>query len=206
MSNYSKGIYKDYEMEVLKNEKLEKEYKKALLSAKIAEDEQKRLENIVLKKEQELSLKNQEIDLLTKLNEELKKEVERLKVIQNNDGTTSGIPTSQTPINKKKVIPNFAKNTGDKIGRKKGHKKDKLEKIADEKINEKVEHNIEKCPNCDGDDLKETGNIITKDEKDYNITILNRRHYYKEYRCSCCGKIVHEKIPNYLKEDCQYGS
>ena len=65
MSNYSKGIYKDYEMEVLKNEKLEKEYKKALLSAKLAEDEQKRLENIVLKKEQELSLKNQEIDLLT---------------------------------------------------------------------------------------------------------------------------------------------
>lgn len=206
MSNYSKGIYKDYEMEVLKNEKLEKEYKKALLSAKLAEDEQKRLENIVLKKEQELSLKNQEIDLLTKLNEELKKEVERLKVIQNNDSTTSGIPTSQTPINKKKAIPNFAKNTGDKIGRKKGHKKDKLEKIAEEKINEKVEHNLEKCPNCDGDDLKETGNIITKDEKDYNITILNRRHYYKEYRCSCCGKIVHEKIPNYLKEDCQYGS
>ena len=123
MSNYSKGIYKDYEMEVLKNEKLEKEYKKALLSAKIAEDEQKRLENIVLKKEQELSLKNQEIDLLTKLNEELKKEVERLKVIQNNDSTTSGIPTSQTPINKKKAIPNFAKNTGDKIGRKKAIKK-----------------------------------------------------------------------------------
>ena len=50
MSNYSKGIYKDHEMEVLKNEKLEKEYKKALLSAKLAEDEQKRLENIVLKK------------------------------------------------------------------------------------------------------------------------------------------------------------
>ncbi len=40
---------------------------------------------------------------------ELTKEVERLKSIQNNEGTTSEISTSQTPINKKKVIPNFAK-------------------------------------------------------------------------------------------------
>ena len=45
-------------------------------------------------------------------------------MIQNNDGTNSGIPTSKTPINKKKVIPNFAKNTGGKIGRKEGHKMD----------------------------------------------------------------------------------
>lgn len=55
--------------------------------------------------------------------EKLKKENKRLKVIQNNDGYNSGIPTSQTLINKKKVIPNFAKNIGGKIGRKEGYKK-----------------------------------------------------------------------------------
>ena len=27
-----------------------------------------------------------------------------------------------------------------------------------------------------------------------------------EYKCECCGKIVHEEIPNHLKEECQYGS
>ena len=34
------------------------------------------------------------------------KEIARLKTLLNIDGTSAGIPTSQTPINKKKVIPN----------------------------------------------------------------------------------------------------
>lgn len=34
------------------------------------------------------------------------KEIVRLKALLNIDGTSAGIPTSQTPINKKKVIPN----------------------------------------------------------------------------------------------------
>ena len=32
------------------------------------------------------------------------KEIARLKALLNIDGTSAGIPTSQTPINKKKVI------------------------------------------------------------------------------------------------------
>ena len=27
-----------------------------------------------------------------------------------------------------------------------------------------------------------------------------------EYKCNCCGKIIHAPIPNHLKEEIQYGS
>ena len=103
--------------------------------------------------------------------QKLQREIERLKAKENNDGTTSGIPTSQTPIGKKKVIPNFAKNTGEKIGRKQGHKKDKLEKVSEEKINNHVEHKMEECPACHKKDLKSTGKVIKKQVKDYYIIV-----------------------------------
>ena len=198
-SNYSNSLYKDYERILMTNESLSKENKHLLLRVIIAEDEQRRLQTVVDKKENELR------ELQTE-NAILKKELERLKLIQNNDGTNSGIPTSQTPINKKKVIPNFAKNTGEKIGRKEGHKKDKLKKLPDEKINKVIEHKVKTCPNCNEKDLTETGKIITKDEIDYKIITYNIRHNYIEYKCNCCGKLVHELIPNNLKEECQYGN
>lgn len=199
MSNYAKSLYNDYERLEKKNNKLQKENKHLLLRATIAEDEQRRLEKITKKQENENMM-------LKKENEALKREIERLKARENLDGTTAGIPTSKTPIGKKKVIPNFAKNTGGKIGRKKGHKKDKLRKLEDEKINEIIEHEIDTCPNCKEHDLVPTGKIISKDVIDYKIITYNTRHNYKEYKCSCCGKIVHEPIPNHLKEECQYGN
>lgn len=202
----ARGLYQDYEELQKKYNELEEKYKSEKLHADIAEDEQRRLERIVSKKEDqvnELENKSKEQD---KLINELQKEIERLKVIQNNDGTTCGIPTSMTPIGKKKVIPNFAKNTGGKIGRKEGHKKDKLERITDEKIDEHIKHELKECPSCKKEDLVPTGKVITKDVKDYKIIVYNTRHEYVEYRCNCCGKLVHELVPNHLKEECQYGS
>ncbi len=195
----TKGLYEDYEKLENKYNKLHKNYKLEKLRADIAEDEQRRLEKIVEKKENIVQ------DLKNK-NAELQREIERLKAIQNNDGTTSGIPTSMTPIGRKKVIPNFAKNTGGEIGRKKGHQKDKLERIEDEKINNRIKHDLKKCPSCNKEDLVPTGKVITKDVKDYKIIVENTRHEYIEYKCNCCGKIVHELIPNHLKEECQYGN
>ena len=204
-TNYVKVFYKDYEIVSKKVEKLTDENKKLLLRATIAEDEEARLKSVVSKKEKEKNELKEKLQELEKINKELTKEVERLKSIQNNDGITSGIPTSQTPINKKKVIPNFAKNTGNKIGRKSGHKKDKLEKLEDDEINEIIEHKLTKCPKCESKEIKETGNIISKDVVDYKIIVYNTRHNYIEYKCNCCGKIIHELIPNDLKEECQYG-
>ena len=114
-SNYTNGLYKDYEILQIKYDNKVKENSSLLLRAIIAEDNEARLQKLVSQKEIENEKLKQE-------NDELQKELERLKARENNDGTNSGIPTSMTPINKKKVIPNFAKNTGGKIGRKKGHK------------------------------------------------------------------------------------
>lgn len=108
MSNYANSLYRDYERLEIKNSNLSKENKFLLLRATIAEDEQRRLENIVIKKNQENNALKELNNNLKTENEKLKKELERLKSIQSLDGTNAGIPTSQTPINKKKVIPNFA--------------------------------------------------------------------------------------------------
>ena len=55
-------------------------------------------------------------------------------------------------------------------------------------------------------DLKQTGKVIKKQVKDYQIIVNYTEHEYIEYKCECCGKIFHEPIPNHLKEECQYGS
>ena len=205
-SNYSNNLFKDYEKLIDENDAVKKENKYLKLRVIIAEDEQRRLQNKVDKKELEEQELKKQIKEQEQTIKSLRKEIERLNMIQNNDGTNSGIPTSKTPINKKKVIPNFAKNTGGKIGRKKGHKKDKLEKLPDEKIDKIVEHKVKNCPNCNEKNLTETGKIISKDVIDYKIITYNTRHNYIEYKCNCCGKIVHELIPNNLKEECQYGN
>lgn len=205
-SNYTNKFYKDYEKLQIKNDKLELENKHLLLRAIVAEDEQARLEKIESKlniQVAELEDKNKELE---NKNKELQKEIERLKGIQNLDGTNAGIPTSKTPIGRKKIIPNFAKNTGEKIGRKEGHKKDKLEPVCEEKINKHVEHKMKNCPNCNKNSIEKTGKIIKKQVKDYKIIIEYTEHDFIEYKCNCCGKIFHEAIPNHLKEECQYGS
>ena len=202
----ARGLYKDYEKLEKKYNKKVKENKYLLLRALTSEDSERRLKKIVDKKEDIVKdLENQNKEQIKQI-KELQREIERLKSIGNNDGVTSGIPTSMTPIGKKKVIPNFAHNTGEKIGRKEGHKKDKLERIEDNKINNEIKHILKECPNCKKEDLVPTGKVITKDVKDYKIIVENTRHEYLEYKCKCCGKIVHENIPNHLKEECQYGS
>jgi len=204
-SNYSNLLYKDYEILEKKYNKKIIENKHLLLRATIAEDEQHRLEHIIERKDKEYNSLKNENQKLQEIITSLTKEKQRLEVLQNNDGTTCGIPTSQTPIGKKKVIPNSRKKTGQSIGRKNGHQKDKLKKVSEEEIDEHIKHELKECPNCKGHSLKETGKIISKQVKDYYIIVVNKSHDYIEYQCPDCGKLVHEFIPNNLKEECQYG-
>ena len=211
LNNQYNNLHKSFET------KVEKEVKKRLipmndklkamtLRAKLAEDRENRLKLEVVKKENEIQDKKATIDELQQQLEKLRKENERLKGIQNIDGTNSGMPTSMTPIGKKKVIPNFGKTTGESIGRKKGHKKDKLEAVSEEMINKHVEQEMNTCPNCNKKDIERTGKIIKKQVKDYKITVEYTEHDFIEYKCKCCGKTFHKEIPNHLKEECQYGS
>ena len=202
----TRGLYKDYEKLQDKYTKIKLENKHLILRVLVAEDAERRYKKKEDKLDEQIrKINNENKDLKNEV-QSLKREIERLRVLTNLDGTTSGISTSMMPIGKKKVIPNFAKNTGEKIGRSKDHKKDKLEKVSEEKINEHIKHELTECPNCKKHELEPTGEIITKQVKDYKIIVNYTEHEFIEYKCNCCGKIVREAIPNHLKEDIQYGS
>lgn len=64
------------------------------------------------------------------------KEIALLRAQLNNDSSNSGIPTSRTPIGKKKKIPNTRKKTGRKKGGQKGHPCNQLAKFDDDQIDE----------------------------------------------------------------------
>ena len=86
-------------------------------------------------KEHEEKIK-QELEDKQNLIEKHEYEIARLKALLNIDGTNHGIPTSMTPINKKKVIPNTREKSSKPKGGQVGHQKHKLEKFKDEEINE----------------------------------------------------------------------
>lgn len=198
MVNGVKSLYKDYEILLIKNDKLSEENRKLRYSQRLLENQNKTL------RERE---EKAQIELLEKENmlKEKDYEIARLKALLNMDGTNHGIPTSQTPIHKKKIIPNTREKSKLAKGGQKGHPKHKLEKFKDEEVTEYCDHSMENCPCCNSDAIKETGEIKEKDELDYKIVVEKRRHRYLEYKCTKCGKRFHQEIPNNLKEENQYG-
>jgi len=197
-TNYGRGLYKEYELLLTENEEIKADFKFL------------RKDHLLLQKnlQAELELKEKhEVELTVKTaeNEALKKEVLRLNALLNIDGTNSGTPTSKTPISKKKVIPNSREKSGNKIGGQPGHPKKKLEFFADDEITETEYHQPVTCPFC-GAQANETGKTIDKDELDYEVVVVKRRHKFAVCRCEECGHEFHDPIPTDLKEDNQYGS
>ena len=64
----------------------------------------------------------------------LSDEVARLTALLNRDGTNTGTPTSKTPLNKKKVIPNSREKTDRPKGGQPGHPKHSMEAFSREEI------------------------------------------------------------------------
>ena len=170
---------------------IEKEVTELKRQVAIKEDIEQRLTKKLEKQEIEsrkiINEKDAEIYALKKKLIEQAKELdltkeERDKYLAklNLDGTTAGIPTSMTPINKKKIIPNTREKTEKSIGGQVGHKKQKLEKFKDEEINETEEITLKECPNCHSRNLQELDSTITKDELDYEIKIIKKRYNFKE--------------------------
>lgn len=201
--------------------KVDEQYKKEIrklkrqLAIKIDLEQrlEKKLEKQELESEKIISEKDNEIYALKKklIEQEeyldlIKGERDKYLAKLNLDGMTAGIPTSGTPINKNKIIPNTREKTGKSIGGQIGHKKKKLEKFMSEEINETEEITLEECPHCHSKELEELNTSITKDELDYEIKIIKKRYYFKEYKCLNCKKIVRQNIPNRLKEENQYGN
>ena len=201
-SNYSNQIFNDYQKLEIKNYELSEENKYLKYEKSLLEKQYKALENNYNKLKE--TIENNERQKYQKQLDEKDKEIARLKSLLNNDGTNCGLPTSKTPINKNKVVPNSRKKSSKNIGGQKGHKKHKLEKFKDEEINEEEYIEIDSCPNC-GHKLIDTNKTIDKDVFDYELVVIKKRVKFRKYKCVCCGKEVHSKIPNELKEDVQYG-
>jgi hypothetical protein len=125
------------------------------------------------------------------------------------DGTNTGFPTSQTPIGKRKVIPNSRTSTGKKKGGQPGHRRHVLEAPADDEIDAVVTHELgagDCCPRCHGQNHAFTGEREAKYEIDIRVNVVKTRHEYYLYECPDCGEHFRTGIAPNLRAQCQYGS
>ena len=199
-------FYKLYCEEVEKNEKLVKENKylkgrvRSLSSQLdyLMENQDKIIERKV----------NKQVDKITDAFENkittMQKKIDNLNSILNNDSTNSGLPTSKTPLNKKKHIPNSREKTDNKKGGQLNHKKHKLERFNDDDITDYVDHKVGSCPKC-GSPMKPGNVFAMKDECDFQIVVRRIRHRFIESICPECGNKERIAIPKELKEENQYG-
>lgn len=204
-TDYNRVFYRDYEKLQEKNEQLleknrsmSKENKRWQRLYEVARKEKERAQA----EKERLQAEKEE---LKAQNEALKKEIARLNGILNLDGTNSGTPTSKTPLHKKKVVPNSREKTGRKRGGQPGHPEAKLKAFSEEEITEDAIHGYDRCPKCGGE-LKRLEEETCKDELDYEVVVIKRRHHFPKYICLQCGKQIAQPVPETLKAENQYGA
>lgn len=134
----------------------------------------------------------------------LKEEVARLTARINNDGTNTGTPTSKTPIDKPKINPNSRVKTGRKKGGQPGHEKHEMAPFSEDEITDREDHTMTECPHCGSHNLEEIDEQF-KDEYDYEVKVIKRRHRFPRYRCLDCGKIIQQPLGPLVAQN-QYGS
>ncbi len=54
--------------------------------------------------------------------------------------------------------------------------------------------------------MKQLDEEITKDETDYEVVVVKKRHHFHSYECMECGAVYRQPVPYSLKEENQYGS
>lgn len=140
---------------------------------------------------------------------ELKNKLANAEALLSRDGTNAGIPTSQTPADKKKRIPNTRRETGKKKGGQPGHEKHVLDAPDDSEVTGIVIHGADAegflCPVCNGDDYVPTGESEVKFEYDVEITVKKIKHIFYYYKCLDCGTEFRSVYPPSLRGDVQYG-
>ena len=140
--------------------------------------------------------------------EELKGRLAHAEALLNRDGTNSGTPTSQTPRNKNKRVPNSRQETGKNKGGQEGHEKHDLEPPAECEITDTVFHALDdaaECVVCGSNDLIYSGTFEDHFEYDVEVKVKKIRHRYYLYLCMFCGAIVKSAEGPDFRSQCQYG-
>ena len=122
MITVKNSFYKDYENLLIKNDELAEENRKLRYLQNLLESQNKNL-RVAEQKANEDKIKYENII------KEQEYEIARLKALLNMDGTNHGIPTSMTPISKKKVIPTTREKSTKARGRTKRSQKAQIRKI-----------------------------------------------------------------------------
>ena len=81
----------------------------------------------------------------------------------------------------------------------------KLEAFDEQEVTETEIQKPEICPFCSGN-AEETGRTLHKDELDYEVVVIKKRHKFEVCKCTQCKHEFHQPIPTNLKEENQYGS
>ena len=78
-----------------------------------------------------------------------------------------------------------------------------MESFSEEEVTEIVQYELDACPECGGmlTEVRE----IPKDELDYEVKVVKKRHIFREYVCNNCGKVIRTKDAS-LKAENQYGA
>ena len=140
---------------------------------------------------------------------ELKNKLAHAGALLGRDSTNTGTPTSRTPPDKEKRIPNARAKTGRPKGGQTGHEKHSLEKPDESDVTDVVGHCLnddECCPKCYSEEYTPIGGSDVKYEYDVRIKVVRIKHVFYEYRCDECGTLFRSAIPPNLKEEAQYGS
>lgn len=140
---------------------------------------------------------------------ELQNRLARAEALLGHDGSNTGTPTSQTPLNKNKVIPNSRRSTGNPKGGQPGHTKSSLKALDESEVTDIVGHPLggdECCPGCGLVDCTPTGEAEVKYEYDVRVKVVKIKHEFFYYECNNCGTVFRSRIPPDLKEKAQYGS
>lgn len=195
------GIVREYEAEIARNDCEIRSMNERLWETVRKCDE--RLDAAELRHREELAEK----DAIIK---ELSLKVSHCEALLGHDGTNTGIPTSQTPPNKKKLIPNSRGKSGRKKGGQPGHERHVLDRPDDSEVTDVIPHRPTEegyvCPRCDCEHAVATGETEERYEYDVEIVVHKKKHVFFAYRCSECGQEFFSKHPPGLRGDVQYGS
>ena len=153
--------------------------------------------------EEKLAEKNEEIRVL-------KAALARSEALLGRDSSNTNLPTSKTPIGKKKLIPNTRIKTGRKKGGQTGHEKHSLPAPSASELTDEIEYRDESeeflCPTCGSESYIFTGEYEDKYELDIVVSVKKTRHRFYSFQCMECGEIFSLRCPPNLRGEVQYGS